>query len=109
MTFWFAATKVVEDAVPGFPLASALIDLFHEHAEGAGQHEGRGHGEQPLSHLSVDIDRAGTVQEDKGAGDGRSGAQRKPESQQEVRLAHVRSPPTIEKPGSETRGCTGGR
>ena len=83
--------EVIEDLVPGLPLAAALIDLFHDHAEGAGQHERCGHGKQPLTHLGVDVDGMRPVQEDKCADEGGNGAQRKPESQQAVRLAHVHS------------------
>jgi hypothetical protein len=50
--------------VSGLPLASALIDLLHDHAEGAGQHKSRGRREQPLFHLGADIGSAGAVQED---------------------------------------------
>ena len=51
--------------MPGLPLAAALIDLFYDHAEGAGQHEGRGNREQPLARLGVDTGGMGAVQEDK--------------------------------------------
>ena len=72
--------EVVENFVPGLPLTSALIDLFHEHAENAGQHKGCGQGEQPLSDLGVDIGGGRAVQEDECTGEGGNGAQRKPES-----------------------------
>ena len=85
--------------MPGLPLAAALIDLFYDHAEGAGQHEGRGNREQPLARLGVDTGGMGAVQEDKCADESSNGAQRKPNSKQTVRLAHVRSLSSIERPG----------
>jgi hypothetical protein len=72
--------EVVEDVVPGFPVAAALIDLFHDHAQCAGQHQRSGHGKQPLADLGVNIDRMGTVQKAQCADDGGDGAYRKPRS-----------------------------
>jgi hypothetical protein len=37
--------KVVQHGMPGFPLASALIDLSHDRTEGAGNREGDRHGQ----------------------------------------------------------------
>ena len=63
-----------------------LIDLFHDHTEGAGQHKGGRHGEQPPAHLCMDIDRVCSEQEVEGAADRGDSAHYEPEAQPAVGL-----------------------
>lgn len=86
--------EVVEHGLPGFPLASALIDQFHDQTEGARHREGDGHGEQPLARFRADIHRAGIVQKEKAdddRGDRGDRAYQRQEGQPTVRLTHMRS------------------
>jgi len=80
--------------MPGFPLGAALIDLPHDHAQGADQHEGGGHGEKPFAQFCVHIGRAGTVQEGKAAASCGGGAYQQPDGQQAVGLMHLHAPPS---------------
>jgi hypothetical protein len=87
--------EVVEHDMRGFPVGAALIDLSHDHVEGAGDHQGDGEGQQPLADFGGDIGFAGAAQDNIANDTGRDSRQQEAEGQPTVELTHVRSLPSI--------------